>query len=78
MFSGDVDSDKLKEEMERAKYDAEMKVAAEEASKTPIPSKIEETEKIGIEKRVREGNDDKVFKVGISVNSLKFMIISQS
>jgi len=62
LFSGDVDSDKLKEEMERAKYDAEMKVAAEEASKTPIPSKIEDTEKTGIEKRVREGNDDKVFK----------------
>ena len=67
MFSGDVDSDKLKEEMERSKYDAEMKVAAEEASKPPIASKIEET-KTGIEKRVREGNDDKVFKVWISIN----------
>ena len=44
--------------MERSKYDAEMKVAAEEASKTPFASKIEETEKTGIETRVREGNDD--------------------
>ena len=54
--------------MERSKYDAEMKVAAEEASKTPLASKIEETEKTGIETRVREGNDDKVFKVRLSNN----------
>ena len=35
LFSGQADSEKLKEEMERAKYDAEMKaVAEEEATKS--------------------------------------------
>ena len=50
--------------MERAKYDAEMKAAAEEeAAKSQTP--VQQPEKIGIEKRIREGKDDKVFKVCI-------------
>ena len=48
--------------MERAKYDAEMKaVAEEEAIKSQTP--FQQPEKVGIEKRIREGKDDKVFKV---------------
>ena len=43
-------------------YDAEMKAAAEEeAVKSQTP--VQQPEKIGIEKRIREGKDDKVFKV---------------
>jgi len=62
LFNGGADSEKLKEEMERAKYDAEMKAAAEEeAVKSQTP--VQQPEKIGIEKRIREGKDDKVFKV---------------
>ena len=52
--------------MERAKYDAEMKAAAdEEAAKVGnlLTTPITEIEKVGIEKRIREGKDDKVFKV---------------
>ena len=49
--------------MERAKYDAEMKAAAEEEATKPQQQPIQVTEKIGIEKRIREGKDDKVFKV---------------
>ena len=65
LFSGDADSDRLLEEMERAKYDAEMKaVAEEEAAKAQISS--QQSEKVGLEKRIREGKDDKVFKVSIT------------
>ena len=49
--------------MERAKYDAEMKAAAEEEATKSLQQPIQVTEKIGIEKRIREGKDDKVFKV---------------
>ena len=49
--------------MERAKYDAEMKAAAEEEATKSQQQTIQVTEKIGIEKRIREGKDDKVFKV---------------
>ena len=49
--------------MERAKYDAEMKAAAEEEATKSLQQPTQVTEKIGIEKRIREGKDDKVFKV---------------
>ena len=49
--------------MERAKYDAEMKAAAEEEVTKSQHQPVQVTEKIGIEKRIREGKDDKVFKV---------------
>ena len=63
LFGGDADSEKLKEEVERAKYDAEMKAVAEqEATKAQMLSTNNPPEKTGIEKRVREGKDDKVFK----------------
>jgi hypothetical protein len=61
----------LKEEMERAKYDAEMKaVAEEEAAKSQTA--VQQPEKIGIEKRIREGKDDNVFKV--CIHYLNFLI----
>lgn len=62
LFSGKADSEKLQEEMERAKYDAEMKAAAEEEL-TKSQQTGTEPEKTGIQKRIREGKDDKVFKV---------------
>lgn len=49
--------------MERAKYDAEMKAAAEEEIAKSQQQSTQVQEKIGIEKRIREGKDDKVFKV---------------
>ena len=63
LFSGNADSEKLLEEMERAKYDAEMKAAAEEEITKSQQQSTQVQEKIGIEKRIREGKDDKVFKV---------------
>ena len=63
LFSGQADSEKLKEEMERAKYDAEMKAVAEEEATKSQQQMSQDKEKIGIEKRIREGKDDKVFKV---------------
>ena len=57
------DPEKYKEEMERAKYEAEMKAAAEEQAKMAnAQSSSASSEKTGIEKRIREGKDDKVFK----------------
>ena len=49
--------------MERAKYDAEMKAVAEEEATKSQQQMSQDKEKIGIEKRIREGKDDKVFKV---------------
>ena len=63
LFSGDADTDQLIEEMERAKYDAEMKAVAEQEAAKAQTSANEQPEKTGIEKRIREGKDDKVFKV---------------
>ena len=57
------DPEKYKEEMERAKYEAEMKAAAEEQAKMANAQSLSaSSEKTGIEKRIREGKDDKVFK----------------
>ena len=67
LFSGNADSEKLLEEMERAKYDAEMKAAAEEEITKSQQQSTQVQEKIGIEKRIREGKDDKVFKVKIQM-----------
>merc|ERR1711936_1163239 len=76
LFSGDADSDRLLEEMERAKYDAEMKaVAEEEAAKAQISS--QQSEKVGLEKRIREGKDDKVFKDVVQPSKNLASIVAQ-
>ena len=57
------DPEKYKEEMERAKYEAEMKAAAEEQAKMANAQSLSaSSEKTGREKRIREGKNDKVFK----------------
>ena len=75
LFSGEADPEKLNEEVERVKYDVEMKAAAqEEAAKAQILPTNFQTEKTGIEKRIREGNDDKVFKVCTNTRNLKYNV----
>ena len=63
--------------MERAKYDAEMKAAAEEEITKSQQQSTQVQEKIGIEKRIREGKDDKVFKVKIQMGTYEQNIFFQ-
>ncbi len=53
-----------------------MKAEAEqEATKAQKLSTNNPPEKTGIEKRIREGNDDKVFKVTVSCPTIKSEVV---